>query len=180
MKIEELTERIETMAGVTVADLPVIAFYSWFFGPDGSLTVFKLGDPCMFNPNLTVLAMFESDENVRIYGVAMGAPDPKSPPTCYTLDKRGSTYSGASMNIERFIQEVASEWAIVDSDSTTAEKERERVVAFLRDAPPGMFANAAADAIEAGEHEDNDDDDAPDSTPAPPVPSETSAASKPS
>lgn len=181
MNPKEIADKIEEASGADILSLQQIKAYVWFPNNEGP-TTFLVEGVCPLNPSLMVFAIFESDDAVRVYCLSTGTDPAKAePPSCYTLDKRSPIFSRSVMNVQTFIHEVANEWSIVDTDSTTAANERDAVVVFLRNAPPGMFANAAAEAIEAGEHEETEDDDEVVTSVTTPAPSPSTApAAKPS
>jgi hypothetical protein len=181
MNNQEVAARVEAASGVEIVSLQHIKAYVWFPNQDGP-TTFVVEGPNPLNMALSVFAIFESDDGVRVYCLPTTPEAAKTElSSCYTLDKRSPIFSRAVMSEQTFINEVANEWAIVGTESTTAANEREAVVTFLRDAPPGMLANAAADVIEAGDHlEDDDDDENGVTAPPPPTASSTVPVAKPS
>lgn len=178
--LKEMAEEIERRAGVEISALPITSQYVWFNNPKGDPTQFKIGEECpLSGSGAIVLGLFENDTEMRVYAVQPGSdPTSASPPLRFSLHKTSPTFSTAQMGFDLFLDEMASEWSVVASDVTTAEKERELVVEFLRSQGPAIFAVDAADLIEAGAHEEDDEDDEEETPPAPTVP-DVSAATPP-
>jgi hypothetical protein len=106
----ELAKEIEERSGVIAADMPRLAHFVWFSGPNGQPTVMTGGQPLPFKANSLVYAMFQNDEVVRAYVLGAASMDQSAPPSRYTFSKQAPTYSVEVMTLEVFMDEIADEW----------------------------------------------------------------------
>jgi hypothetical protein len=186
MNLKEIADKIELLSGVSAVEQPLIQTFLWFNGPPDDKgiphpTAFRVQQPCPFNPQLVVFSIYDEGDDINVYCLSLGQTEEskKYPPMRYVLDKRSPIFSGAPMSLGTFIHENANELMALSEDMTTAEKERTLVVQYLRNLPPGKFANDAAEDIENGEHEDEEEEDEePEPEPATTAPAV--AAGKPS
>jgi len=220
MNLQELMRKIEDIAGFEPdyhLDLPNILSFGWFpfkspievsllqpiTAPEKmqglldqmSPTVFRVGHVCPFNDTMTILAIFEDEDEARLYAVQTVSPNGVTqralPPTRYTVSKHAPIYSTTAMPQDVFESEVAKEIAVVDESTGTdallriealeniAEAARE-----VKEPDKELFeALKALDAIDAGEDEDPDDEDDEEEetppTPGSPAPAPASVSPAP-
>lgn len=112
----ELEEKIEERSGVDF-DVPKLAHFVWFQGPNGVPTVFTVGQPLPFKAGAVVYAMFRSDDVVNVYalGSSPKAEDktPPMPPSRYTFSCSAPTYTVEVMTLDVFIDEIADEYQML-------------------------------------------------------------------
>jgi hypothetical protein len=167
VNLKELAEKIEKKAGVEILGLPMgVKFMART--PEGSMALFKVGEPWPLKDGSIIVAMFQSEEEIRAYTLAAGEDGANAqPPSRHTISKHQPAIFSEVMNIDTFVDEVANEWVMVNEGVSTAERERAAVVAFLREFKDrksnmtmfGLVGLNAADRIEAGDHLDDDEDD---------------------
>jgi len=171
MPITTAQEMIEAIfeAIPNLSKLPQGRSVGWLPAP-GSLapTMIKAGEPIPFDPYSRVVSIFHDDEVIRVYTLGLVPPEPKpkdwtpSPPMRFTLTKSAPTYVSEIMNLDTMATEMIKEWVMVESDMTSTEAEREKVVAYLEafvtDMQSAMFNEIIQD-IREGVHAEPDDDD---------------------
>lgn len=159
MDIKELADKIEKKASVTITSLPIGRFFM-MRTPDGSMAKIEVGEPWTVGgrDGSIVVALFQSTDDVRAYTVA-GDPEPGKkpvPPMRYTISKHQPAVFAEMMALDTFIDEIADEWVLVDEEISSAERERDAVVAFLR-GKNNILGTGLADEIEGEEHLEDDE-----------------------
>lgn len=165
MNIKELAEKIEKKAGVDVLALPIGRRFM-AKAPDGKMALYEVEKPWpIANDGSTIMALFQGDDDVRVYTLFLGEATkdgpPPPPPSRYTISKHQPAIFAEIMAIETFINEIADEWSTVDEGISTAERERAAVVAYLQ---TNMTKSGyeLATLIASEEHlEDDEEDDEP-------------------
>jgi hypothetical protein len=107
---------IEEQSGVDTSELPRGVFFVWFpagfndKGQPNAPTKFEVGKPVPSKPVLTVFALFQDDQSVRVYALANAnqQSDPP-PPHRYTLSKISPTIFTEVMGLTVFKEEIAVE-----------------------------------------------------------------------
>lgn len=185
MNIKEVADQIEKKAGVSILTLPVGRRFMTR-APDGTMMLIEAGSPWpipskaedgkMRLDGSLVIALFQGDDDVRVYTLAaeaaVGAGKEPPPPTRYTISKHQPAVFAEIMGIDTFINEIASEWVVVDEGVSSAERERAAVVEFLKQngsLPVALLVSM----IEAEDHIEHDEEDDEDKTV---VPSDSPAA----
>jgi hypothetical protein len=122
--LESLIARIQERAGVEITDLPQGAGLGWFPIPwdeshkyARSVSLWQRGQSSPLNPAMMIIAIFDGDDEVRVYTLAIkggdkGGDKPK-PPTRYTLSKRSFQWFSEEMEADNFVQEFAEELTTV-------------------------------------------------------------------
>lgn len=162
MNIKELAEKIEKKAGVDVLALPIGRRFMTR-APDGKMVIFEVEKPWpIANDGSTVMALFQGDDEVRVYTLFLGeaAKDgpPVPPPSRYTISKHQPAIFSEIMAMETFINELADEWSTIDEGISTAERERAAVVEYLQ-ANISKSGYILAIEIAEGKHLPDDDDE---------------------
>lgn len=171
MNLKDVADQIEKKAGVNVTSLPVGRRFMTR-APDGQMVLIKVGEPWPVGKldGSLVISLFQEDDDVRVYTLAVEAEAGKepAPPTRYTISKHAPSIFSEMMTIETFIDEIANEWVMLDEGISTGERERAAVVSHLNEVarvPPWSNTmveralNELAAQIEAGEHLEDDEED---------------------
>lgn len=158
---QELANLINEEAGLDVKKLPLTTMFVWHAQntpnyvalmysadlPDeekqrliksAKPTVFYIDAPVPLpgTNGLNVYALFENEEEMRVYAVPVVGD--AYPPRLYRLSKNSvcAICSEQRMDWEAFVQLVAEEWTLVDSEMTAAEaaasNERDATVLYLK------------------------------------------------
>lgn len=187
--LEKLMARVRKESGVNPIEVPIGEQCVWY-GPPGNtdplqLIQIRVQETFRLFKQHAVVAIFHDDEEIRVYTMLNGQPDPKQPmlaaPRCTHLSKYGPTYFMNILPIDAFVTAMAADWSLVAYDMTPVERARIEIGTFVREnaekpVQDRMSLEDLADAIESGEYEDDeeedeeeDDDDKPDAPPAPPA-----------
>lgn len=127
-------------------------------------TTLEVGAPWPFRRGMTVLAIFSDDDTHRVYAVQTLEElngSPVVPPTRYTC-RRGVDvvdFSAEVMHIDTFIDEIVDEWTLVAAGVSSAEEEKNDVVAYLEKLPDDYSVKQAAQDIAQDVHHDGEEDE---------------------
>jgi hypothetical protein len=119
LSMKDFAEKLLVDAGVADIEVANLSSVVWFRGPwckpEEPVTTVRHGDPCPFNPAVSVFAMYQDDEEFRIYAVPNAPPAPSQgppPPTRmarYRLSKKACVYGCESMTVGTFAEEMIEE-----------------------------------------------------------------------
>lgn len=133
---KELIDAVmEAVPNITM--LPRVQRVAWFPTVGAGPTAFKSGEEVPIDPSSLVFSIFHDDEVIRIYTLGKAAPTPKpdgwvaQPPTRYTLTKAAPTSVAEIMSLDTMAEEMINEWTNVESSMSSAEAEREAVIAWV-------------------------------------------------
>jgi hypothetical protein len=177
--LPKLLTRVRDESGVNPMDVPIGEQCVWYGPPGGTdplqLIQVRVQEPFRLFKSHTVLSIFHDDEEIRVYTMLSGKPDPTQPmlaaPRCTHLSKRGPVYFMEVMPIDAFVTAMASDWSLVAYDMTPVERARIEIGTYIRENAGKTIADLADD-IESGEYEEQEDDDDEDdkTPPGPPSP----------
>jgi hypothetical protein len=160
--LKDLATRIAEASGVPLDSVPVGYVFAWF-GP-GGVMVFKAGEAFPLREGTMTFALFQGEQDVRVYVVATQTGD--VPFRRYTFHKAHPAYFVDLMTLEAFVDAVADEWTVVYEGSRLGVEETIGAIAdFVRALEPAPGASldpgALADAIESRAWEDDATDGPP-------------------
>jgi hypothetical protein len=160
----EFGERILEGAGVDIETLKHGQMVVWFPAPNGSPSVFKQGDPCPMDPMSRVIAIFQNDDVIRVYTLAV-PPEPKpdawkpQPPACYTLSRTAPTYVIETMMLDVMADEIADEWSELADGMSSAARELEAVMAHIGSLDELIHRAQLLKELQEGLHHGADDEE---------------------
>jgi hypothetical protein len=193
LTMKDLMDEIAERAGVDILEQAIGDHAVWYPPPGrpDHPTVLAVGQPMSMRPSRVLYFLFQDADEYRAYAGPGATPEPGSDPEklcCYTFSKRGPVYFVDLLPAEAFVQLVADEWVVKAEGSTTAERERERVVAHLgalvaelEQGTPSHDQTIAARALRGAltdiENEDHlDEGEEPETEPETPAPPDPAAA----
>lgn len=165
---------------VEIGDLPQPQKAVWFPPPGfAAPTTIDLAKDVPFDPNSVVIGIFHDEDEIRIYSLGKAAPTPApagwkpSLPTRYVLTRTAPTYVSEAMSMDTMAEEMIDEWNRVASAISSAEVEREAVIAWLAGFGDEALPQAPSLIQELRDEvhlqDDDDDLDEPDDTEADPT-----------
>jgi hypothetical protein len=134
-------------------------------------TMFRVGQICPLNRNMSVLAIFEDEDEGRIYALQTiqlpirpdGSIPPAIPPTLYRLSKGTPVFSAIPMKMDVLESEIAKELQAVFQASLPygydEAYENERFRAITARILPKETLEKIEEELEAELDEDEDDED---------------------
>lgn len=173
--LEQFHARIARGVGDTTR--PVGSLVSWF-GPNGAPSFWKPREPVPFDKGSVIIAIFQSDDVVRVYTLPAKTPEPKPAdwverrPLRYTLTRVAPTYVTEEMDLQMMADELIDEHVQVVTGMNSADAELERVIEMveLMDPVPGganvIDRAELLEALEARDHREFDPDE--EDEPSPP------------
>jgi len=156
LTVDDLLQQVVKLAGVgPEPDVQVGDKCLWF-----DLAIERL-KPSPFNGKYTIVALHHDADSVRLYEAASAAdPGEKLPPArLVTLSKTAKTMFAEVMNLERLVDMLAEELSMLTDDCGPAERERERILAYLGEMHPGTTVRTVAEHIAEEKHLEEDDDE---------------------
>lgn len=175
---KQVAERIREESGVDPLTLPTAVEVVWFPPPTaGGITPIpvqiRIGEAYPQYKSHNVLAIFDDEEEIRVYTFPGTSADPKNPmaaaPRGYHLSKKAPTYVVKIYPIDALVTAIASDQSLVAYDMTPVERARIEIGAYIRENADKTIADLADD-IESGEYEDDEDDDDDDDKEPPKAP----------
>lgn len=186
LTMKDLLDGIAERSGVDFLEQAIGDHAVWFPPPTdkSTPTVLAIGQPMPMRATLTLYFLFQDEGEIRAYAGPGAKAEPGAEPEklrCYTFSKRAPVYFVDLLPAEAFVQLVADECLVKAEGSTTAERERELVVAHIgamvtelekqdREARPDAVS-ALQSLLTDLENEDHlGEEEAPDPAPDPPAP----------
>lgn len=113
VEAKKLWDEVEEMSGVSLQNMPVGRQFGWY-----DKRLFAVGEPIPLKPSLVAFAMFQDEDEVRVYATMIqGAAGEPQAPHRFTLSKRGPTVFIELMNLDVLKAELAGELsALVNPD----------------------------------------------------------------
>lgn len=165
--VEQFYKRIIDRVVVDVDELPKAMTAAWFVNPDTkSPTMFEVQKLVPFDPYSRVIAIFQSEETIRIFSLAAAPPVPPDPnwqarqPTRYTLSRLAPTYVAEILTLEGAADAIADEWNEL-AGPDTAEDELGAVVEFVAGLEPLIKRDELLAQLNDGAHHDEEDEEEP-------------------
>jgi hypothetical protein len=181
----QIFEAIQKHAGVDINTLRQGMTFLWI--PPGSppgtaATQFKRANASPFNAKFAIFNLFREGDEVRVYELpkADARPDNEDDvlaPRCVTLSPTGAFVE--AMSLQSFIEAVGDEWSRVESECTTADKEKLAILAYGEELAPDYALSEFLDDLRDDVHRELVDDDDPEPEPAPENPPGASPATPP-
>jgi hypothetical protein len=116
MNTIELSKKIVAQSGTEDIDIPMLATIQWFAGPwdaTAPMTVIRHNETFPLNPAMLIFAMFQDDDEFRVYALPIKASTPPMPPTRYRLSKTNRVFSAESMSLGVFEEEMVDELQVL-------------------------------------------------------------------
>lgn len=176
--VEQFRQRILDNVTDDIDELPRGVEAAWFNDPvTNTPTKFQINQSVPFDKFSRVVAVFQSDDVIRVYSMPSAPPDPKPadwptrPPTRYTLTRTAPTYVAEILTLEAMADAISDEWNAVGDANETAAGELETVLEFLAGQDKLIDRDQLIMQLREGAHYDVEEGPGPPE--APPVPAPT-------